>query len=70
MSSKLWFIAEDDVPIAVFDSKRQAFEEQRSYINDNEEAEYRVYSLLFEDFEVNPDDHGAEYSLAMDEGLL
>lgn len=70
MSSKLWFIAEDDIPIAVFDSKRQAYDEQQSYINDNEDAEYRLYSLLFEDFEMHPEDHEVEYNLAMEEGLL
>ncbi|MBN2050035.1 MAG: hypothetical protein JW760_06275 [Spirochaetales bacterium] len=70
MSSKLWFIAEDDTPIAVYDSKRQALEEKESYMNDNEDAEYRVYSLLFEDFEMHPEDHEEEYNLAMEEGFL
>ncbi len=70
MSGKLWFIAEDDTPIAVYDSKRQAMEEQRSFMNENEDAEYHVYSLLFEDFEIHPSDHEEEYNLAMEEGLL
>ena len=70
MSSKLWFISEDDTPIAVFDSKRQAVEEYRSYMNDDEESEYHLYSLPFEEFEHSPDEHEEEYNLAMEEGLI
>jgi len=70
MSGRLWFIAEEDTPIAVFDSKRQAVEEYRSYQNEDDESEYRLYSLPFEEFEHDPDEHEEEYNLAMDEGLL
>ncbi|MBN2050037.1 MAG: hypothetical protein JW760_06285 [Spirochaetales bacterium] len=70
MASKLWFIKEDDVPVAVFDSKVHAQEEKESLANENEDCEYRIYSLSIEDLEDNSTEYEEEYELALQEGFF
>ena len=70
MGEKLWFISEDNEPVAVFDSKVQAVDEKASLANDNEDADYRVYSLTIEDLEENSGDYEEEYDLALQEGYF
>lgn len=70
MAGKLWFISEDDIPVAVFDSKAQALEEKECLANENEDYEYRIYSLSIEDLEEKSDEYTEEYELALQEGLF
>jgi len=70
MADKLWFVSEDDIPVAVFDSRTQAQEEKESLSNENEDYEYRIYSLIIEDLEDNSDEYAEEYELALQEGFF
>ena len=66
MATKLWYIKNEEGPVAVFEDKRSARDELENYLIEDEETEYKIYAIAFEDLE----DHDEELSLAEREGLV
>ena len=66
MATKLWYIKDEEGPVAVFEDKRSARDELENYLIEDEDIPYKIYSIAFEDLE----DFHEELSLAEREGLV
>ncbi|MBN2510182.1 MAG: hypothetical protein JXB03_07895 [Spirochaetales bacterium] len=66
MAAKLWYIRNEDGPVAVFEDKRAAKDELENYQIENEDDDYRLYAIMIDDLE----DYEDELSLAEAEGLV
>ena len=66
MAAKLWYIRDEEGPIAVFEDKRTARDELENYHIENEDGEYKLYAIMIDDLE----DYEDELSLAEAEGLV
>jgi len=55
MAKRLWFVKQEDVIVDVFPSKREAFLEYESFLDDPDEW-YELYYIDIEDLEEYPEE--------------